>query len=81
MTREEAIHELETNIDYSTPRIKEACAMAIKSLEMWDEVIQHLKSTANELLEIKDENYSHYFAKGITFAVSMITVHLEEAES
>ena len=85
MTREDAIDILDEvkEIDDSMYQYNEAymsaLEMAIKSLEAWDEVIGHLQTTANELLERKDEKHSHFFAKGITFAVSMIIGTLENS--
>lgn len=33
MTNEEAIHELECNVDYKTPQIAQACKLAVRALE------------------------------------------------
>ena len=85
MTREEAISNLR-NIMGKIPFGKsfdayfDACSVAIQSLEAWDEIINHLEATAKELLDREDEKQSHAFAKGITFAVSMIKNHMKEVE-
>lgn len=84
MTREEAISNLRGMMG-GMPFDKcfdwiVACSVAIQSLEAWDEVIKHLESTAKELLDRADEKQSHAFAKGITFAVSMIKNFLKEVE-
>lgn len=80
MTANEAIRILEKMLIVNARIEKPAIDIAIRSLEAWGEIIGHLKTTANELLSKEDENKSHAFAKGITFAVSMISVFLEEVE-
>lgn len=86
MTREEAITNIKAlnavcwQKEFYDEKFATALALAIRSLEAWDEIIKHLETTAKELLDRENEKQSHAFAKGITFAVSMIKDHLKEVE-
>lgn len=44
MTNEEAIYELETNVDYKTLAIKEACQMAIEALEQKEKTVEEYRN-------------------------------------
>ena len=73
MTNEEVIYELETNIDYKTEKIKEACQMAIRSLEAWGKVKDEIEEWHNK--RCTSLTWNNY--KVIT---EIIDKHLREVE-
>ena len=79
MTREEAAEVLQSTMMANTKNREPAVSMAIRSLKAWDEVIGNLEYARGELLKSEDKS-TQAFAKGITFAVSMMKNHLKDVE-
>ena len=75
MTNEEVIYELETNIDYKSEKIKEACQMAIRSLEAWKKCRQEIISFIDTL---KAEHYDYNVALDI---LEIFNQHMQEVEN
>lgn len=79
MTREEAAEVLQSTMMANTKNREPAVSMAVRSLKAWDEVIESLEQARGDLLKSEDINVQA-FAKGITFAVSMMKSHLKDVE-
>lgn len=77
MTIKEAIVELGALNGIYNDQVTTALIMGIRSLEAWDEVIEHLEIIISEMKSTEMDQDSKSFCHGLTFALAMAKRHLK----